>query len=558
MAVLPIFDQFKLTSCILERACAHASLCGSSPCYSAKLQLYKVAENMEDSSLMFGLLDDLSELELKRFKAHLSEDTLKGFARIPRGKLEKADVTDTVGLMKNCYGRGCMEMTQHILKTMGRRDPTEQFEQNSQDSSTGSTNQTVSGAGTGLTRDVHTLGLESTEEVNRLPSVATPSAPMASTTPTNRRNWIPCSKRWRKELEELANMEESKVMRVGGLTFVFDEERFQIALSGQTEVLLGLRDDGTEVAIKKMLKPNFKKLKQELEVLRKHRFNSLHVVQYLDFTSDSYCGHIAIQLCEFNLEEYIQKQKQPEDSERKRIAREFLEGLKDLHEKSMIHRDIKPRNVFIDIEGRVRLADFGISRILDPGQTTQVTDRAGTKYWEATEIIKPGQPGDQRRYKRSTDIQVAGMLVYYILSGGRHPFEDDLNCQAKISKGDYNLKHLKDVEAKDLVESMINDDPEKRPRITEVLKHPYFWEEDRKEMFLGALGNVREVEKYKDFSNDENLAEKKQGEKKQGEKEEKSFSTWKTQVSTHAHAHAQTDTYTHRFAFIHLVDVLMY
>ena len=92
---------------------------------------------------MFRLLDDLSETELKRFKAHLSEDTLKGFARIPWGKLEKADVTETVGLMKNCYGRGCRKMTQHILKTMGRRDPTEQFEQNSQDSSTGSTNQTV-------------------------------------------------------------------------------------------------------------------------------------------------------------------------------------------------------------------------------------------------------------------------------------------------------------------------------------------------------------------------------------------------------------------------------
>ena len=141
-------------------------------------------------------------------------------------------------------------------------------------------------------------------------------------------------------------MEESKVMRVGGLTFVPDEERFQIALSGQTEVLLGLQDDGTEVAIKKMLKSNFKKLKQELEVLRKHRFNSLHVVQYLHFTSDSHCGYIAMQLCEFNLEEYI-KQRQPADSERKIIAREFLEGLKDLHEKSMIHRDIKPCNVFI-------------------------------------------------------------------------------------------------------------------------------------------------------------------------------------------------------------------
>ena len=99
---------------------------------------------MEDTSLMFQLLDDLSKSELKRFKFHLSKDTLKGFARVPRGRLENADVTDTVGLMNECYGvRGCMEMTQHILKTMGRLDLIERFGQNSQDSSTGFTNQTV-------------------------------------------------------------------------------------------------------------------------------------------------------------------------------------------------------------------------------------------------------------------------------------------------------------------------------------------------------------------------------------------------------------------------------
>ena len=181
--------------------------------------------------------------------------------------------------------------------------------------------------------------------VNRLSSVATPSAPMASTTSTNRRNWNPHSERWRKKLHELANLEDSKVTRVGGLIFVPDE-RFQIALIGQTEVLLGLRDDGTEVAIKKISHSYFKKLQKELKVLRKLRFNSLHVVQYVDFTSDDYCCYIAMQLCEFNLDEYI-TQRQPADSERKRIAREFLEGLKDLHENAVIHRDIKPHNVFI-------------------------------------------------------------------------------------------------------------------------------------------------------------------------------------------------------------------
>ena len=71
------------------------------------------------------------------------------------------------------------------------------------------------------------------------------------------------------------------------------------------------------------------------------------------------------------------------------------------------------------------------------------------------------------------------MLVYYILSGGKHPFGEGARCETNILDGLYKLEHLEDEEAKDLVKRMINKTPEERPRITEVLEHPYFWEEDR-------------------------------------------------------------------------------
>lgn len=71
------------------------------------------------------------------------------------------------------------------------------------------------------------------------------------------------------------------------------------------------------------------------------------------------------------------------------------------------------------------------------------------------------------------------MLVYYILTGGRHPFGDGIWCQMNTLQGKYTLEHLTDEEAKDLVESMINPKPAERPKINEVLKHPYFWNMDR-------------------------------------------------------------------------------
>lgn len=76
-------------------------------------------------------------------------------------------------------------------------------------------------------------------------------------------------------------------------------------------------------------------------------------------------------------------------------------------------------------------------------------------------------------------LKVAGMLSYYILSGGHHPFGDGLYCEVNIDAGDYNLEHVPDVVAKDLIERMIDEKPQIRPTVKECLSHPFFWTDDR-------------------------------------------------------------------------------
>lgn len=75
--------------------------------------------------------------------------------------------------------------------------------------------------------------------------------------------------------------------------------------------------------------------------------------------------------------------------------------------------------------------------------------------------------------------KVAGMLIYYILSGGHHPFGDDIYCETNILDDKYNLEHVEDVVAKDLIERMICKDPERRPTVGECLIHPFFWNAQR-------------------------------------------------------------------------------
>lgn len=75
-------------------------------------------------------------------------------------------------------------------------------------------------------------------------------------------------------------------------------------------------------------------------------------------------------------------------------------------------------------------------------------------------------------------LQVAGMLVYYILSDGKHPF-GDMDREVKIKNWEYSLEHVQDIVAKDLVEWMINKEPGERLTVDEVLRHPFFWDDYR-------------------------------------------------------------------------------
>ncbi|XP_056299046.1 uncharacterized protein LOC130211998 isoform X7 [Pseudoliparis swirei] len=147
-----------------------------------------------------------------------------------------------------------------------------------------------------------------------------------------------------------------------------------------------------------------------------------------------------------------------------------------------------------DVQGRARLADFGISRRLVKDQTSYPTRSAGTKCWMAKETLADGDIP----YKSSTDIQVAGMLSYYILSGGHHPFGDEsYKVESNIYEGLYTLGHVQDVVAKDLIEWMIDKEPKNRPQVEECLSHPFFWSSTKRVQYLIRIGNKDEAKKYR-------------------------------------------------------------
>jgi serine/threonine-protein kinase len=98
-------------------------------------------------------------------------------------------------------------------------------------------------------------------------------------------------------------------------------------------------------------------------------------------------------------------------------ARKILDALRFSHRNGIVHRDIKPHNVIVDAEGRVKVTDFGIARA-GTSQMTEVGSIIGTAQYLSPEQAK-GAPVDQ-----TSDLYSVGIVLYELLTG-KVPFTGD-------------------------------------------------------------------------------------------------------------------------------------
>ncbi|CAD8124299.1 unnamed protein product [Paramecium sonneborni] len=142
-------------------------------------------------------------------------------------------------------------------------------------------------------------------------------------------------------------------------------------------------------------------------------------------------------------------------------------AIKHVHDRKIIHRDLKGQNIFLTKEGQVKLGDFGIARILKK-TVEKAKTMVGTPYYISPEIIE-GKP-----YTFMTDIWSLGVILYE-LCALQPPFNaESLHFLAlNIVKGQYKpIPAHYSKELKQLVQCLLQVDQRRRPTIQEILKMP--------------------------------------------------------------------------------------
>lgn len=154
---------------------------------------------------------------------------------------------------------------------------------------------------------------------------------------------------------------------------------------------------------------------------------------------------------------------------RYQIGLDMTIGLHHLHERSVLHRDLKSLNVLLDGSGRAKLADFGLSTLKTSSASTTASGFKGTVLWSAPELFKRGAKATV-----FSDIYSLGMVLWELASR-KIPFADAANPMIAmdwVKSGEQEIVPEETPEKlKQLIELCWDKEPAKRPTAAMIAKN---------------------------------------------------------------------------------------
>lgn len=258
-------------------------------------------------------------------------------------------------------------------------------------------------------------------------------------------------------------------------------------LQGRYEILEKIGSGGMSVVYKakchtlnrlvaiKVLKEEFASdenfvSKFKMEAQAAARLSHPNIVNVYDVVDEENLHYIVMELIEgITLKSYIEKKELLDSKEAIGIAIQVAQGIAAAHEQHIIHRDIKPQNMIISKDGKVKVADFGIARAVS-SQTVNSSAAVGSVHYISPEQARGGYC-DER-----SDIYSFGITLYEMVTG-RVPFEGDNTVAVALAHledpvvppGDYNPQVYQGLE--DIILKCTKKKPDRRYGSMEEVIH---------------------------------------------------------------------------------------
>jgi serine/threonine-protein kinase/endoribonuclease IRE1 len=240
----------------------------------------------------------------------------------------------------------------------------------------------------------------------------------------------------------MLTLDRNKVLGVGGCATVFEGTLDGVKVAVKRIPLEKAASNEQEVNALKMLDhTNVIKLfhvqeDQDFKYLKNQTVFELAFLKL--FEIKFYHRKIALELCDASLEKLFLKENDPKKYHgpmppETEVLLQLAKGLEYIHQRGLVHRDIKPQNVLIKSDSTtqqvvVKWADFGFSKRVNERGTFTMSGVKGTYDYFAPEILKllddesSAENQVQKRGTVKSDVFTEGLVFGYFISGGVHPF----------------------------------------------------------------------------------------------------------------------------------------
>ena len=212
-------------------------------------------------------------------------------------------------------------------------------------------------------------------------------------------------------------------------------------------------------------KSSYDRIKNEIDIYEYLKHDNI-VNQKEHFTYND-TQYLIFEFCENrDLSHLIDKRKKLKEIEVQYYITQLIQALIHLHDRNIVHRDLKLGNIFLTGKMELKLGDFGLAKKLS-FRDEKISEMVGTPAYMAPEIL------ENMGYSLEVDIWSLGVIMYYLIIG-KLPFNKPNQEDIKRVSYTFPKKAIISRAAKSLIEQILKKDPKERPSLKQILRHDFF------------------------------------------------------------------------------------